>query len=243
MSTVSIIGAGLLGSAIARQLHQSGYHVGVWNFTSARAPHLSGLVTRIEDRFTDAVHHGDVIIFCVSDYAAADALISAADTTLAGRDVVNLSTGSAEDARRFERLITEAGGHYLDGANAAYPADNGEAATVINLSGISAEDIDESLVYWITLLASKLRHCMAAIRTGDHGTDQATLTVYLAAVRSWRDTMIGAGQRSSLLTANLHNLELAAVAGLGAEGISAQGKTAAVAPAGAGRTTNPGVHP
>lgn len=238
----------------------------------------------------------------MSDYAAAEALVITEDTALAGRDVVNPTTGSPADAQRFERRITGAGGRYLDDAIAAYPADIGEAATLIDLSGseqvwqrhgpllqsiagasryvgpavgaanaaevafagafynvavggfleaasyalgagISAEDIDESLDYWITLLSSELRRCMTALRTGDHGTDQATLAVYLAAVRSWRDTMLHAGQRASLMTANLHNLEIAEAAGLGDQGISAQIRTAIIAPDEAAPATEPGVHP
>jgi len=64
------------------------------------------------------------------------------------------------------------------------------------------------------------------IQSASFETDQATLSVYLAAARKWRAQMIEAGQRANLATANLHNLEIAEAAGYGSKSIVAQYLTA-----------------
>lgn len=71
-------------------------------------------------------------------------------------------------------------------------------------------------------LAKQIALGLQDIDSNSFVTDQATLSTYTAAARKWRAQMIAAGQRASLATANLHNLEIAEASGLGELSIAAQ---------------------
>ncbi|MDI5978835.1 NAD(P)-dependent oxidoreductase [Amycolatopsis magusensis] len=75
----------------------------------------------------------DLVLVCADDYAAAEAALAGQP---AGRDVVNLTSGTREQAAR---LATR--GRYLDGALMAHPEHVGDPATVTVYSG-SAEVFD-----------------------------------------------------------------------------------------------------
>lgn len=101
-----------------------------------------------------------------------------------------------------------------------------EALAFSTASGVQVGDVREALDYWLALLRHKLLESLDAIEAQDYATDQAALDTYVAAVRSWRQSMLDKGQRASLMTANLHNLELAQAAGFGHEAVFSQYKTA-----------------
>ncbi|AWH90936.1 hypothetical protein A6035_00665 [Dietzia lutea] len=98
-----------------------------------------------------------------------------------------------------------------------------EAASFATRVGLSLEDLRPFVRVALALLEDHLlNHAIPAIDSGDFSTDQATVAVYLRAVRIWREEMIAAGQRAGLMTANLHNLEIAESAGYGASAIYAE---------------------
>jgi 3-hydroxyisobutyrate dehydrogenase-like beta-hydroxyacid dehydrogenase len=76
-----------------------------------------------------------VIVICVSDYAATEAILDSdgAEHALNGRLVVQLSSGLPKQARALEERVKWAGGRYLDGAIAAWPRQIGtdEAALIM----------------------------------------------------------------------------------------------------------------
>jgi 3-hydroxyisobutyrate dehydrogenase-like beta-hydroxyacid dehydrogenase len=76
---------------------------------------------------------------CVADQAAMRSLLAkpGALDALAGRTLVQLTTGSASDARRNAAAAGEHGIRYLDGAIMAYPRAIGTAEAVILYGGAS----------------------------------------------------------------------------------------------------------
>ncbi|RYE38919.1 MAG: NAD(P)-dependent oxidoreductase, partial [Hyphomicrobiales bacterium] len=96
-----------------------------------------------------------------------------------------------------------------------------EAVSFATSSGIALADISFSIDYWIDLLRTHLYESVDEIGSGDYTTDQAALNTYLAAVRSWRTTVMAEGQRAHIMTANMHNLEAACEAGLGSLSLAA----------------------
>lgn len=62
----------------------------------------------------------------------------------------------------------------------------------------------------------------AAIASGEHATDQATIDTYAEGAGAALAVVRGSGQRARLLAAAAENLDGAAAAGLGALGFSAQ---------------------
>ncbi|MEV0368353.1 NAD(P)-binding domain-containing protein [Streptomyces sp. NPDC050636] len=120
--SVSVLGLGSMGTALADALLMAGYRVTVWNRTPGRA---DGLVERGAHRagsVSEAVAAGEVVIVCILDYADVGALLEQGGrTALKGRVVVNVTNGSPEEARAMAERVTALGAEYLDGGIMAVP--------------------------------------------------------------------------------------------------------------------------
>jgi 3-hydroxyisobutyrate dehydrogenase-like beta-hydroxyacid dehydrogenase len=101
-----------------------------------------------------------------------------------------------------------------------------EAVAYGEASGIGVEDMRAGSASMLALLRTSVDKACDAVAAGDFSTDQATLEIYEAAVRSWAQTMSEAGQRGRFCHAQLANMEDALAAGLGDEGFFAQHLTA-----------------
>jgi 3-hydroxyisobutyrate dehydrogenase-like beta-hydroxyacid dehydrogenase len=133
MSEVTVLGLGVMGSALARALLERGHRVTVWNRTAAKAEALGSAGARPSITPGDAVRASPIAIVCVADYAATYAALDGVD--LREKAVVQLSTGSPADARAGEAWAKERGADYLDGAILATPRQIGTPASSILVSG------------------------------------------------------------------------------------------------------------
>ncbi|MFD1953005.1 NAD(P)-dependent oxidoreductase [Paenibacillus thailandensis] len=140
MSDVTIIGLGPMGAALARTLLQHGSRVTVWNRTSEKAEPLIRDGAVFQREAAAAVSASPVVIVCVANYEISRSILGteSAAAALAGRVVVELSTGTPQDARNSERWVREQGAEYLDGAIMATPAQIGMPDTPIFVSGSKA---------------------------------------------------------------------------------------------------------
>jgi 3-hydroxyisobutyrate dehydrogenase-like beta-hydroxyacid dehydrogenase len=102
-----------------------------------------------------------------------------------------------------------------------------EAMTYARSQGVSAADVRDITLTILETLQHSTEEAAAAIESGNHETDQATLEVYAEALRSVVGTMEQAGLRVRILPATLASLEAAEAAGLGGLGIYAQTKVIA----------------
>jgi 3-hydroxyisobutyrate dehydrogenase-like beta-hydroxyacid dehydrogenase len=132
-SDVSVLGCGVMGSALAQALLERGSRVTVWNRTAAKAELLASRGARRAATPGDAVRASPIVIACVTNYE--QTLASLAGTELAGRTLVQLSTGSPGDARLAEAWALERGAEYLDGAILATPRQIGTPESAILVSG------------------------------------------------------------------------------------------------------------
>lgn len=134
---VSVLGLGAMGSTLARALIRAGHDVSVWNRSAARTRDLVDEGATASDSAEHAVAHSPLLVICTIDKGASEAILcqEAVSKSLEGRTVVNLSTGSADDARRIAGFVRGYGGRYLDGGIMAYPRDIGKPATTILYSG------------------------------------------------------------------------------------------------------------
>ncbi|WP_438028297.1 NAD(P)-dependent oxidoreductase [Sorangium sp. So ce233] len=123
MSDVSVIGLGSMGIALARALLRKGFRVTVWNRTSAKAEPLVAEGAALAPSALAAVQASAVVIVCVTDYQATYRVLEAKEVTsaLAGKVLVQLSTGSPDEARGAEAWAKQRGVDYLDGAILATP--------------------------------------------------------------------------------------------------------------------------
>jgi len=137
MNEVSVIGLGDMGSAIARTLVKNDYKVTVWNRTAEKVKKLAEEGAIAAKDVLTAVSASPVIIVCVSTYETTRSILSENKTAsaLAGRTVIELSTGTPQNARDAATWTQAQGAEYLDGAIAATPSQLGTPNTTIFVSG------------------------------------------------------------------------------------------------------------
>lgn len=128
--TVTLLGLGLMGRALATTLTAAGHRVVVWNRTPGRA---AGLDVTVADTAAEAVAAADLVIVCVLDYPAVLDALKEAD--LRGRTLVNLTTGRPVEARDTAAWAAERGAAYLDGGIMAVPPMIGKPGARILYSG------------------------------------------------------------------------------------------------------------
>ena len=134
-SVVTVIGLGLMGQALARAFLESGYTTTVWNRSAGKAEQLVAEGAIRAGSASDAIAASPLVIVCVSDYAAVHDLLSSLEDGLAGRVLVNLSTGSSQEARETAEWAAKRNASYLDGAILADPQGIGGAETQLLYSG------------------------------------------------------------------------------------------------------------
>jgi 3-hydroxyisobutyrate dehydrogenase-like beta-hydroxyacid dehydrogenase len=134
---VSVIGLGAMGSALARALLHNGHRVTVWNRTSAKADPLVGDGAILAPSAASAVGVSPIVLVCVEDYKVTRNIVGMAEVApvLAGRVLVELSSGTPQDARDAEAWARERGVDYLDGAIMATPSQIGRPDTPMFVSG------------------------------------------------------------------------------------------------------------
>jgi len=131
IASVSVLGLGDMGTAIARTLADRGHHTTVWNRSARDAP--TG--TRRVASPTEAVAASPVTLVCVLDQPAARETLEAAGAALAGRVVVNLTSGTPAQARETAAWLGEHGAEHLDGSVMADPENVGTPQTSFLYSG------------------------------------------------------------------------------------------------------------
>ena len=137
---ISVLGLGSMGLTIARLYLDQGYKVTVWNRTSEKADALVAKGAVLARSAAEAVRAAKVVLMCVYDYRAAEAILAMEGVAAAmdGRLLVQLTTGSPTDARDAELWAHRQGATYLEGAIQAAPDQMGQPDTPILMSGAQA---------------------------------------------------------------------------------------------------------
>ncbi len=108
MTTVAVLGTGIMGAAMARNLAKADFDVRAWNRTRAKAEPLAVDGVTVADHAADAVRDADVVITMLYDAAAVQAVMTeAGDGLRTGQVWAQMSTvgvaGAAELAGTAER--------------------------------------------------------------------------------------------------------------------------------------------
>ncbi|MCX6462880.1 MAG: NAD(P)-binding domain-containing protein [Pseudonocardiales bacterium] len=111
---VTVLGLGAMGAALARALLAAGHPTTVWNRTPARADALRAAGAAVAADPAAAVRAAPLVVVCLLDTPAVDAVLDAAGP-LAGRTVVNLTSSTPEDARAVAGRVVARGARYVDG--------------------------------------------------------------------------------------------------------------------------------
>lgn len=137
MTNVSVIGLGPMGLVLGELMLKSDRSLTLWNRTPDKASALVRQGASLAGSPAEAIASSPVTLICLYDYQAVDAVLATEGIAAAlnGRLVINLGTGSPDDARRVESFVVGHGGRYLDGAIQAAPSQMGQDDTPILFSG------------------------------------------------------------------------------------------------------------
>jgi 3-hydroxyisobutyrate dehydrogenase-like beta-hydroxyacid dehydrogenase len=130
---ITVLGLGNLGRALAETFVRHGHSTTVWNRSVAKA---SGLAATVAATPAEAVAGGDLVVVAVLDNQAAQQVLRGVD--VCGRALVNLTSGTPDEARQLARWAKDNGAEYLHGAVYAVPQTIGTAESSINYSGSPA---------------------------------------------------------------------------------------------------------
>jgi 3-hydroxyisobutyrate dehydrogenase-like beta-hydroxyacid dehydrogenase len=140
MQTITVLGLGSMGSAIAGLFIDHSHQVTIWNRTANKAAPFAKKGASIAATPAEGIAASELVVMCVYDYAAANAILNADGVAkaLSGKILVQLTTGSPEEARKALAWTEENNVKFLAGAIQAAPSQMGRPDTPLLLSGNAA---------------------------------------------------------------------------------------------------------
>ncbi|WP_330300234.1 NAD(P)-dependent oxidoreductase [Streptomyces sp. NBC_00503] len=131
--TVTVIGLGPMGRAMAGAFLDAGYEVTVWNRTAGRAEALVARGAVEAGNLAAALEAGGPVLLSLIDVGAMYGTLGEAD--LNGKVLINLSSDTPERARAAAHWAKERGASYLVGAFNIPPAGMGKPESSAFYSG------------------------------------------------------------------------------------------------------------
>ena len=148
--SIAMLGMGKMGSAMAQRLREHGHGISIWSRSRCKAEavkalalpgrcvHAQTAISALELAASDAT-----VILVLSDAAACLDMISTTSSHLHGKTVLNLTSGSPDDARRVAAAVEPHGIRaYIDGAYCGPPAKVREGAGVVFLSSEARTEVE-----------------------------------------------------------------------------------------------------
>ncbi len=177
MSDITVIGLGLMGAALARAIQGADHDLTVWNRSPGKMqPFIDDGVAAAPDAVS-AIAASPVVLICIDNYAATKAMLQTDDVAhlLAGRTVVQLSTGTPREASESAEWMKAHDASYLDGAILAGPSSIGTDNSIILLSG--EETAHDRAGGLLECLGGEVRYLGTNVRAAS-ALDLAWLTTY-----------------------------------------------------------------
>lgn len=135
MSDISVIGCGVMGSALIETLAEHNTRVSIWNRTRERAEELTGPQVSVVDSVDEAIARSPLILVCVAGHDVTKSLLTEAAASLDGKTIGSTSFVTHEQGRTLADLVQSRNGRYLDVEILGYPSDVGRESTPLYLSG------------------------------------------------------------------------------------------------------------
>ena len=127
-ATVTVLGLGAMGHALAAAFVDAGHRVTVWNRTPGRADRLVARGAREAVTAAEAVRASDLVVVCLLDQTASRAVLGPLAADLRGRVLADLSSDVPQRAREAAAWAAAEGIDYLDGT------------VVVNVPMVGADD-------------------------------------------------------------------------------------------------------
>ncbi|WP_116206145.1 NAD(P)-dependent oxidoreductase [Amycolatopsis circi] len=132
-TSVTVLGLGAMGSALAGALLGTGRPVTVWNRSADKTKPLVTRGAVAAESAAKAVAASELVIACLLDDASVREVLDTA--SLPGKTVVNLTNGTPRQACELAEWVTEKGGRFLDGGIMAVPPMIGQPGAFVFYSG------------------------------------------------------------------------------------------------------------
>ncbi|MFC4896571.1 NAD(P)-dependent oxidoreductase [Streptosporangium amethystogenes subsp. fukuiense] len=139
---MTVIGTGVIGSAVVRACADSGLEVSVWNRTPERSERLAGRNVHVHEKAAAAIEASPIVLFCLLNYEVTHRVLDEAAADLSGRLVVQNASGVPDDVTPLRARVEAAGGRYLEAAILNYPDAIG-TEDCFTVYGGAAEDFKE----------------------------------------------------------------------------------------------------
>jgi len=112
---ITLVGSGLLGTAIGERLLARGYRLHVWNRRQERAQALVAAGAQLASSPAEAVAAGELVITVLSDGPiTAEVLLNQAGTALPGRLVLQVATIAPAESRALAIALQQRSARYLE---------------------------------------------------------------------------------------------------------------------------------
>ncbi|MCX4726805.1 NAD(P)-dependent oxidoreductase [Streptomyces sp. NPDC090052] len=187
-TSVAVLGTGIMGAAMARNLCHAGLDVRVWNRTRSKAEPLADVGARVTGTPGEAVEGADVIITMVYDGPAAlEAMTAAGPSLSAGAVWLQSTTAGTEGLLPLAALARQHGLVFVDAPvlGTKAPAESGQLTVLVAGPDSVRDDVAPVLdaigsrTVWVgndgtTGAATRLKLvCNSWVLTLTHGTAEA----------------------------------------------------------------------
>ncbi|MFF2145047.1 NAD(P)-dependent oxidoreductase [Kitasatospora sp. NPDC058190] len=134
-ASVTVIGLGPMGQAMAGAYLDAGYAVTVWNRTAARADELVARGAELAPSAEVAVAANELVVLSLTDYDAVFAVLESVEAVVAGKVIANLGSDTPERAREVATWLAERGAGHLTGGVQVPPSGIGSPESSTFYSG------------------------------------------------------------------------------------------------------------
>jgi 3-hydroxyisobutyrate dehydrogenase-like beta-hydroxyacid dehydrogenase len=142
---IALLGTGLMGFPMSRNIAIAGFDLTVWNRTRDKAAALSAHDVAIADTIENAVQDADIIISMLSDGAAVLATAAIAKTRLKkGMIWIDMSSTKPAEARQLGADLNSIGVSFLD-APVSGGAKGAEAGTLAIMVGGDTDTFEKAM--------------------------------------------------------------------------------------------------
>jgi 3-hydroxyisobutyrate dehydrogenase len=170
---VGVIGLGIMGRGMARNLLKAGFELRVWNRTASRMDELVAEGATAATSPADLAAQSDIIITCVSDTPDVEAVILGENGVIhgakAGALVIDMSTISPQATQAIAAKLAERGIHMLD-APVSGGSEGAARGTLSIMVGGEAEQVARAMPVF-QAMGKTITH------VGSHGAGQTVKLV------------------------------------------------------------------
>jgi 3-hydroxyisobutyrate dehydrogenase len=193
--TIALLGAGLLGRAIAERLQSVGHTVTVYNRTTTKALPLQACGITVVTRPDQAMIQADCVVLTLADAAAIRTVLltPASLTALRGRTVIQMGTISQKESLALQSEIERVGGSYCEAPVLGSLAEAQTGTLIVMVGGT-----ERQFIQWGPLFRSLSREPRLVGPVGKAASLKLALNQLIAAEISAFALSLGLVQRTGI---------------------------------------------